>query len=406
MISPHFKPLIITSIFILLSFTLSMKAAKEYHGTVVTLQTNTIASGTDYSYYGSVEQVARLGKIITPQITDTDGKIIKQGTVLIKLKQEYWEDRVLAAKSAVNSAKADLLTDKENLERYRSLTSSVSKVASMQAFQAARATYYDSLSKLDSNVAALLETQLALAYCTQVAPFEGIVDEVMYSSGPATANPATIKISQLNPIGIKVKMSRDEANQIKIDTPVKIINELTNTSQGVFYGYSLLCKDGIIFRTSNQMKEYDSNSNKNIQRVNNCMHVVKFYTNDLNSKILAVPETSLIKDNKKYYVWRAVNQKSLQPNQGINRLFKVEKVYVKPANLQRIMEGFTMCRSLKDSGKLELHDLILTELPSKPLKNGDTVTFNQERYELMPGDTVQVIIGTGELEKQQSVKNN
>ncbi|MCP4181303.1 MAG: hypothetical protein GY756_26365 [bacterium] len=384
--------------FFLLFITIKAQAAKKYIGTVVTLQTNTIASGTDYSYYGTVERVARLGKIIQPQVTDLDGKIIKQGTVLIKLKEDYWRDRVLAAKSAVNSAKADLLTNKENLERYRRLTSSVSKVASIQEFQSARANYYDSLNTLDTNVTTLLETQIALDYCIQVAPFEGIVDEVMYASGQATANPATIKISQLNPIGIKVEMPRKEANKIKINTPVKIINKLTNTTQGVFYGYSILCKDGIIFRTSNHLRDYDNNtpqSDQNIPRVRNCMTVMKFFGNDLNSKTLAVAEGSLNKDNKGYFVWRAVNQKSLQAEKGINHLFKVEKVYISPSNIQRPMDGFTTCRLLSDNGKLKLHDLILTDLPTSPLKDGDTVSFNQERYDLMPDDSVEVIIGNG-----------
>ena len=106
-----------------------------------------------------------------------------------------------------------------------------------------------------------------------------------------------------------------------------------------------------------------------------------------------MPVNSLMKDSKGSFIWKAVDQRNMQVNSGINFFFKVNKVYVVPDNLQRMYGGFEKIRALKESGSLKEFDLVLSDDIPDNLKDGDTVCFPQERYKLMPGDQVKVIIG-------------
>ncbi len=69
----------------------NLYADKTYYGEVIPIVVQTIASGTNFSYYGEVEKVARVGSIIRTEITDMDGKVIQKGTVVIQEAKEYWQ---------------------------------------------------------------------------------------------------------------------------------------------------------------------------------------------------------------------------------------------------------------------------------------------------------------------------
>ncbi len=365
---------------------------KTYTGTVTALQKNKLPSGTDYSYYGTVMHVARLGSLIYPSITDLTGYTVKPGTILIQMKNDFWEDMVLAAGSKVNASKADLVTAIEEYKRYKKL--SVTQSLSVEKFQAKRALYYDAITALNEAEAALLEQKAVVRADIDYPTFEGIVEKVMFSSG-MSGNPIGLEVTQLNPIGIKIKIPREEAEKIHITSNIKISIPNTNFVQGINKGESILTKDGIIFRTENRLESFYNrvkNNGKIIPDIINCYPVELFYKQDPNSTTLAVPIISLKKDKKGYYVWRAENTKTLQPTKRLNPVFRVKKTYVVPDKYKRNMAGFTFCRALKVPGELVVNDLLLSTLPEKPLKDGDFVRYVESRYKFMPDDTVQVTI--------------
>ncbi|MCP4180643.1 MAG: hypothetical protein GY756_23015 [bacterium] len=365
---------------------------KNYTATVVAIQKNKLLAGTDYGYYGTVEHVARLGSLIYPAITDINGNTIKPGTVLIQLRDNYWKDILLSDRSDINAKKADLLTAIEEYKRYKKL--SITQSLSIEKFQVKRALYYDAISDLNESESTLLQDMNVVRADTDYPPFEGIVDKVLFSAG-MSGNPACIEISQLNPIGIKIIMPREEAESIKINSKIKINIPNTNITQGIYRGNSILCKDGIILRTENKLESFYTQKTykgKIIPDVINCYPVELFYKQNPDSSILAIPITSLKKDKKGYYVWKALNTKTLQKDKKLNPIFKVKKTYVILDNLKRNMGGFTYCMALKNPGDLQINDLLLSTLPDEPLKDGDYVRFIESRYILMPGDPVQVTV--------------
>ena len=378
---------------ILLMFVVdNVWAGKKYIGTVVPIVVETMSSGTDAYFYGTVEKVALVGSIIKPQITDMEGNVVEEGTVVMQQGTKYWKAIVEGNKASLAASEQNLRTATQNYERYKKL--SPIGATSAQEFEEYQKKYYDALGECEQSKGTLAFNLRMLDTRTQFAPFEGIVTKVLYIMGRASGNPQTVELTQLNPIGIKVKMSREEANKINSNTPVTVFQANSDVEQGVFNGRSILCEEGIIFITENYPETLNNNNLKNnsVSEVRDCYSVDYFYINNTVDKTLGVPVKALKEDNGDYYVWKAKNRKFLDPGKGLDPVFKAEKIHVVPGNLQRLHAGFTYVRSLKDPSSLKEGDVVLTANP-KDLINGDSVDFLPERYVLMPNETVKVIIG-------------
>ena len=359
---------------------------KTYSGTAVPLIKDKIPAGSDADYWGYLKFVARWGEIIQPQIIDMNGKVIEKGTVLTQMDRKYWIAKVNVAKGELLAAEKSMNAAYSNFKRYKKLYPT--GASPVKEYENMRAIYYEAIGTYEKAKADLIENERVLEECKHLAPFEGIVDKVYYSSGTLSTNPNVIEISQLNPIGIKVNMNKDEAAAINSNTSVSIYLHDNETPIGVYNGYSMLCDNGIIFRTKNTPRR---NNNKNLPEVQ-CYPVMKSYFNRRFDNTLGVPVSALLKDDEGYYVWKAENRKTMQAGKGLDPVFQIEKVYVVPGNLKRQYYGVGIMRLLNDPGTLRRHDIIISS-PPENLKNGMTVSFPPERYLLMPGDPVKVVIG-------------
>ena len=370
-------------------FAVNIYAEKQvYEGKVVSLVVETISSGSDAYFYGTVERVARLGLIVQPPIVDMEGNVVEKGTVVMQQGTRYWKDIVIGNKADIVAAKQNLKTATENYERYKRL--SPIGATSIQEFQQCEKAYYNALGEYEKSLATLKFNQRVLDTRTQYAPFEGIVSKVLYIMGRAAGNPQTVEVTQLNPIGIKVLMPREQANNINSNTPVTVYCPSTGKEFGVFNGSSVLVEDGIVFVTENFPLGFDINDKTVV--AGDCFSAVNFYIGRSYDKSLGVPLKSLYSDGKDYYVWKAENGRFLEPGAGIDSLLKFRKEKVVPGDFERLYAGFGSIRILKDSGDLELNDIVLTRVP-KGLEEGQEVRFIPERYVFMPNEVVKVVIG-------------
>ena len=372
---------------VLLACAGSVYAAKTYEGEIFPLVKDKLTSGTDFAYWGMLQNTSRVGTIIKPQITNLKGKVIDKGTVIIQLETKYWTAMLSSSEAALDAAEQNLLTAKENYYRYKKLTPT--GATPLQLYQIMRAAYYTALGNYKEAQANLIESRSVLDACTHIAPFEGIVDKVYFSRGHDTDNPASIEVSQLNPIGIKIVMLREEANAIVSDTPISVYFDNSNKPIGVYNSYSIMVSDGIILITENFPEITGKHDSK---KVRDCYSVINFYSGNNSDNPLGVPIDALNEDKKGFYVWRAVDRKTMQAGKGMDPTFQIEKVYVIPGNFKRLYLGVTFIRILKDPGTLQMYDVLLSKPPIN-LKEADWVTLLPERYELMPGDTVKVVIG-------------
>jgi hypothetical protein len=360
-------------------------------GKVVPLIKSTINSGTDGDFNGVIKYVAKVGDILKPAITDMDGKIVEAGSSVLILDPKYWKDSVFFNTEGVQIAKDNFANAQTNLDRKKKLIKG--HEISEKDYQNYLNTYSIIKNTFHQAQYSLAQSQQFLKGCFLTAPFECIVDEVLLPAGMAAGQPPTIVISQLNPIGIKIKMSRETANSITQETIVKIYSMRQNTPVGIIRGSKILKDDGIILQVYNTPEYGDQITidGKTIPVIKHIGIVDQFIANNSNG-LLGVPEKSIFSDNKGKYVWKGKGIKHMQSGNGIKSIFQIEKIYIKIANMKKTIAGNTNVIALQQNDRLQVFDVVLTE--TKPnLQDGSQIYFVQERYQFMPGDTVKVVIG-------------
>ena len=375
------------------SVTVLHAAEKTYTGVVTPVLVQTIASGAHGTNFGSVKRVEKLGSIITPSQLFLDGKTAVQGTIVLQQGKTYYENKVIEDAENILIDKQNISTDLFNYQKYLKLCEE--QTLGPLKYEGYFDTYVIDVGKKKSEGGHFISDSTMFKTRTMTAPFEGYVSKVMYVMGMASGCPPTVEITQLNPIGIKVEMSRDLANNINANTPVTVFLPNSNKKVGVYNGCSLLQDDGILFLTDNYQSPVEGNSNKSIDykiTINDVSTADSFYVDNSIDKNLCVPVDALKQDGKSFYVWRAKDQNTLLPGKISPTVFQVEKVSITPGNKQRFYAGNTLLRMLTDSGKLKKGDLILSN-PPKELKDGDNVGVMPNRYTLMPGERVKIVIG-------------
>ncbi|MCF7790877.1 MAG: hypothetical protein K9L78_03910 [Victivallales bacterium] len=374
------------AVWVIFLFFIKLYGEKVYTGTAVPVLRTEIKAGTGADFWGYLTSSAKFGEITRPDITNLKGKVKIHGTELIQMRRDYWGGKVEEAKGKLIKAKKNLDTAYKEFKRYKKL--SPTGAVPMKKFQKKKAKLYEALGQYRDAVAMLNENNEILQQCRESAPFEGIVDKVYYTRGLLVSDPEVLQITQLNPIGIKVSMSDKEAAEISAYTAVTITGRKLNEPVGVFNGYSYKVKDGIVFLVRNSPNLY---IDKKVEEVSEVFYVTDFYINPLKPNALGVAAPAINKDNKGYYVWKAKDNKVMQPGKGIDPVFKIEKTYIVPGKLERLYNGITEMRILDKPGKLELHDILVVDVNAE-LQDGQTVTLPANRYKLMPGDKVKVVI--------------
>ncbi|HJO95406.1 MAG TPA: hypothetical protein QF753_18550 [Victivallales bacterium] len=356
----------------------------EFTGTAQPLITSTMHFGSNASFNTPLKYVAKEGSFIKPAVLDDKGKTVVKGTILAELDITYWKAMAESNKSAVLAAEQEITTAKQNLVRYQDLTRTKEPVAAVQTYQTTQETYAQALSAYQEAIADLVETEQVIKAYTLKAPFEGIVDKVYLTHGLASAIPTVIQVSQLNPMGIKIVMTREQANQINAYTPITVSSPVDNSQVNIDYGSVTLTKDGILVQVPNSRVygdtiEYKGNK---VPVLRDYSSISKFYVAK-NSKVLGIEKSAILKDKSQNYVWKA--------DPVGKGYFTAKKININLMNLNHIVANGIVEAAKSDN--LALNDILLMSVP-KTLKDGDIVFCPAERYIFMPGDKVNVKIGT------------
>jgi hypothetical protein len=377
-------------LFLLLSIVNINAKSTTYTGTVTPILQCVYKAGTNYPFMGLINKVPRVGQIVHPPVLDPDGKIIKPGSILVQSQLMYHTASMLAAKNRMKGLKYELNTDTENYLRYKKL--SKTNTVSLQNFDNDEAVYYKAQGNYDTAKALLIQEKAVLKAMTDIAPFTAIVDNVFRPVGIFMNEHKAVKLSQLNPIAVNIKIDSAYARKITTSTSVKVYPLGDDKPIGVFHGFGQRIADGYQFAIYNYPKYGDTINidGKEIPIVDNVNTVFPFYFIN-NQKKLGVPSESILKDENGYYVWKGEGTKNMQPGVGLKEVFPVKKIYVKPGILKRNQAGYTYYRILNNPGKLELYDIVLTN-PPKGLKDNSLVCYKKNDYSFMPGDKVKVVI--------------
>ncbi|MEI6055429.1 MAG: hypothetical protein WCR55_05140 [Lentisphaerota bacterium] len=367
-------------------------AVKEYTGTVTPTATSTYAMFTCAQIiYGNIGYMARPGQLIRPEVKDLQGNLVKPGDLLMQFDMRYWNAQLDELKAIRDSAKQVADVDYLDSQRYKDL--SKENADSVMVYQQMQTNYLNAMNAYGLAVGNYDEMVAQVAAYTNVSPCEGIVTAVNTSLGPIGGPAPAMSIAQLNPIGIVVKMSRDEAKAIGNNTPVKIVPLNSDTPQGIIYGSTVLTDDGIEFVTQNfpVIEGTTLIQDDSLPVLRNWGYVKRFYI-DKSPEVLGFASSALNQEGDKYFVWRAKGQKTMQPDKVVEHMFQIEKVYIVPEDLYRSTENYERIVALKDKGTLEMYDMVLRNAP-EGLVDGQKVLYPEDAYLMMPGDQVKVIVG-------------
>ncbi|HBM15670.1 MAG TPA: hypothetical protein DD381_04910 [Lentisphaeria bacterium] len=383
-------------------------SAQEYKGTVVSIGDEQYTTTTGGQDRGFIITLARLGLICVPTVyasldgSDIQGKdILYPGTPLINGYNLTWVGEYLGQEISVSADKQLVSLDYDNYVRYKKLYND--NAVSQEAFEDMENDLAEGTGGYRTAVDILKEDYQQNIMMVTRARAEGIVSKVTQSAGSDLGGATAIEFVWLNPIGIQVKMPEEIYRNFSPETPIKIYIKGIDKPFGIYNGYAITRKDSMIFLTKN-FPVIDKNTileDNGVPVLREWQGVCNFNIYPSAETILAVPDGAIQKDEKGSFVWRAKGQKLMQMDKGIDTQFQIEKVYVTSADMIRYQTGYTKIVALKDSGKLELNDLVLNNPPDTKfvtLKDRDMVYYPPQAYLMMPGDEVKVVIGDGSIE--------
>ena len=373
---------------------LSQAEPTTYQGIATPIISATIKFGYNDAFRGIIDYVARPGEILRGAIYDKDGKIVEPADILIHMETDYRESAVAGKKAVLKSTEANLKIAAANYERYAKLIKT--DATSIQIFQQSEADYYAAIGNKEAAEADLKLAEVMLRACTFSAPFDAIVDKVFFPAGLCSGELDIVRISQLTPMGIHVKMNRSTAMKITADTPISVYTANSSTPVGVLNGFSYLTDDGIMLKVDNLPMPPPVKLEENGKTIPVCDYsvILPHATREAQKPIwLSVPSDGIFKDAQGSYVWLGEGQRNMQPGKGLDTIFAVKKTYISPANYQLTIDANIKCQLIRNGEKLQAYDLILVGNIPATLRDNDRVCSYRQRYQFMPGDPVSVKIG-------------
>ena len=365
------------------------KTPKKFKGKVVSLCTTNVKMGIDQTYKGIVDYVAMPGTLFQGPTLDEKGNTVDPGTLLVRLQGDTLE-------ANLRQKKADLETNEAHYNRCKRIVAKGGAGAiSEQDLLQAKNDYLKAQAEL-------LIAEKLLETTEYHARFDGVVNKVLFPGGYTTGSDRDVlEVSQLIPIGVEIEMSREEAFNYNINTPIGIIPLGQTKAVGPYRGITKLTDNGVMFilpnfRSEDEIKIIDG---KEIPIISEISPVVPFnWKTKLHDKFaLGINLNSIHKEGDKKFVLAVDGQKMTQP---LNPLFKLKKVYIETLNLVNPIESGVKYVKIKDGSGLEVSDILLSAEETKDIK-GDTAYFQTSRYLFMPNDTVEVIFDTDVKDTQQ-----
>lgn len=371
-----------------------VRPSSSYEAVAMPLISTTIKFGYNDAYRGIVTYVAPPGTILRGTTYDIEGQVVELGDVLVHMETDYRQSVVEEKQAFLKSAEAMLKNALDNYNRHGKLIKT--DVISMQLYQQSEAAYLAAIGSKEAMEAELHLAVIMRDACTFRAPFEAIVDKVFFPAGLCAGELDIVRISQLSPMGILVKMDREKALEISAGTPVSVYPGNSPGSIGVIHGAIQLVDGGVMLQVANQPMPPPAEANEGGIQLPVCnyssvlpVHSGKEIGGD---KWLRIPSTALFSDSQGVFIWRAIGQRDMQAGKGMNKTFNVEKLYLsaKPGLPDDLCAKSIVIRK---EGPLGIFDVVLTGQIPASLKNGDKVCGHKPRYLLMPGDPVKVVIG-------------
>ncbi|HJO96004.1 MAG TPA: hypothetical protein QF753_21610 [Victivallales bacterium] len=341
--------------------------------------------------YAQIESVARPGKFVKKRVYNSNGEIVQEGSIIAKANSTYYKREQKILLSKLESAKALMINKHKNYVRYQKLLNN--KAVSQKIFENAEIVYVNSKNKYYALKNKYEASEKFIKNFNLYAPYDGFITEVYVNPKEwiEVKKTSIVKLTRMTPIFIDVKLPRVLAREIIFnEMGVEVFPQLYDNPVGIFNNRSILIPDGIRLAVDNYMinNRSEFQGKKTIKQIS---YAIRFNLELENSLPLSVPKSTIKKDVKGFYVWRAKGQRVMQPDKPLNQELQVEKVYIMPVDEIKIMAFDSELVKLSNPGTLHEYDVLLVDTPLD-LKDGDFVSRISKRFLFHPGDIVTISI--------------
>lgn len=386
----------ILSLSIILVCSLNLHSAEEYKGKIVSLNIETFMFGTDAALMGYIQYAPCLGEIIKPSVTDKNGNVIVEGTVLSIMDANPWAAALKQYIVGAKVSKENMYLALRNHLRYKFLAKK--NAVSLESLTDMNYTLYQDEGQYYNMLAEVIMNEEVLKLRIATAPFEGMVTKLYFAQGQATGRPPIADIAQLNPIGIQIDLPKEKLNEITIATPIKFYHLNSDIPYSTLKNF-IMFKSHSLMLSADNYRILDRNiiiKDMTIPVIREWSPILKFGLDSDFPGLMGVADDAIVKGPDGCYVWKAKGQQTMQLDKKIEPIFKIEKVYINPLKLTRYRTPYEKITAVNDSDKLKLYDIVVKK-PSPDFKEDQRVCCPQRRYLFMPGDEVRVVIGAGPI---------
>lgn len=271
---------------------------------LLTLSESTLARGPVIS--GSLQPVikaelnAEVSGIVM-QVLKDNGDIVKAGDVLVKLDQTTYRDKLLSAQEAERSAIVTLEQSNRQLKRMQSL--SKQSLVTQEGLEAAENKANQAQSDLASARARLVEARQQMEKTEVKAPFSGVVATRKVSAGD-TAQVGKGLMVLIDPASIRFEgyVAADRVGQVKVGNKVTF---KVNGYSGQFFTGTVERINPLANESTRQVQLLVAMDLKEQSLVAGLY--AEGHVEAQNSNALMVPESALIREGDKHFVWQFAN---------------------------------------------------------------------------------------------------
>lgn len=282
----------------------SVKPLQLVEQDLLTVSQSTLARGPVIS--GSLQPVVKAElnaevSGIVMQVLKDNGDLVKAGDVLVKLDQTTYRDKLLSAQEAERSAIVTLDQSNRQLKRMQSL--SKQSLVTQEGLEAAENKANQAQSDLASARARLVEARQQMEKTEVKAPFSGVVATRKVSAGD-TAQVGKGLMVLIDPASIRFEgyVAADRVGQVKVGNKVTF---KVNGYSGQFFTGTVERINPLANESTRQVQLLVSMDLKQQSLVAGLY--AEGHVEAQNSNALMVPESALVREGDKHFVWQFAN---------------------------------------------------------------------------------------------------
>lgn len=354
---------------------------------------------------GHVQFVEEPGTIVHGNRFDEDGQVVEAGSLLASLKDNRYQIRVDQAKAKIQEINASYKQSQKSYERQKKLLE-----------QGAGAQQYvdDSLASLRSYKAQLRaaedelrEAKLNSADTALYAPFSGEIARAhVIPGGYVERGEPVVTLQMMDPIKVAVAVSPELENQINYNDLAKIYIEgnesplqgwvwnkapVADSVTRTFIVTMLVRNRRLEVGMSEELAKQDIARTYSLQNIE--------FKNENGEKVFYINAESIHEDESGHYVWKAEGLEINDLNSEFDPVFRVSKVRVKLGKRSYPFMQILTYQEVEDMGTLDPERDLLIGTVSRDIEPGEAIALSRERWQLRPGQIVNVDLAQKKIAK-------